>query len=80
MARVVKEGSILFLEMRPKNVPHKGATVDILVRVTFCPGIRKAKVEAYVSRQDVQFVTGINYPKGQKVIGGENYANMGIAP
>ena len=43
--------------------------IDVLVRVTVYTGLRKAKVEAYaLADEDVQFVTGINYHKGQKVV------------
>lgn len=68
-ARVVKEGTVSFMEMLSENVPYKGRNVDILVRVTVYSGVRKAKVEGYVlSGGDVEFVTGINYFQGQQVL------------
>lgn len=68
-ARVAKEGSISYLEMLSEDVPYRGGTVDILVRVTVYSGYRKAKVEAYaLSENDVEFVTGINYHPNQEVV------------
>ena len=68
-ARVVKEGSISYLEMLSEDVPYLNGTVDVLVRVTVYSGFRKAKVEAYaLSDKDVEFVTGINYHRGQDVV------------
>jgi len=73
-ARVVKEGTVSFLEMLSKDVPYKGSEVDILVRVTVYSGLRKAKVEATaLTEEDVQFVTGINYFEGQKTDWTDNY-------
>ena len=68
-ARVVKEGSVSFLEMLSEDVPYRNCKVDILVRVTVYSGFRKAKVEAFaLSDEEVAFVTGINYHPGQKVV------------
>lgn len=73
-ARVVKEGTVSYLEMLSKQVPYKNTKVDILVRVTVYSGIRNAKVEAFaLSDDDVQFVTGINYFEGQKVVLKDKY-------
>ena len=73
-ARVVKEGSVSYLEMLSEDVPYKDRKVDILVRVTVYSGIRNAKVEAYaLSDKDVQFVTGLNYHEGQKLAIEDNY-------
>jgi hypothetical protein len=73
-ARVVKEGTTSFVEMLSKKVPYKNREVDILVRVTVFSGIRNAKVEAFaLSDDDVQFVTGINYHEGQKIVSEDNY-------
>jgi len=73
-ARVVKEGTISFIEMLSKDVPYKGRTVDVKVRITVYSGIRKAKVEAMaLSDEDVQFVTGLNYFQGQKTVWKDNY-------
>ncbi len=61
-ARVVKEGSVSYLEMLSEDVPYRNRKVDILVRVTVYSGFRKAKVEAFaLTDEDVAFVTGINY-------------------
>lgn len=68
-AKVKKEANISYMEMISENVPYKNTTVDILVRVTVFSGLRKAKVEAFaLTDSPVQFVTGINYHKGQEVI------------
>jgi len=68
-SRVVKEGTVSFMEMLSKDVPYKNRVVDILVRVTVYSGIRDAKVEAFALTDSVvQFVTGINYYKGQQVV------------
>jgi hypothetical protein len=81
-ARVVKEGTVSFMEMLSKDVPYKGIFVDILVRVTVYSGIRNAKVEAFaLSEREIQFVTGINYYKGQKVVKKLNYIlTWGVHP
>lgn len=66
--RVVKEKTSSYMEMLSEGVPYKDRTVDILVRVTVYSGIREAKVEAFaLTDLPVQFVTGINYHKGQEV-------------
>ena len=82
VARVVKEGSVSFMEMRSEGVPYKGGVVDILVRVTVYSGLRQGKVEAFVLGGDaVEFVTGINYHEGLKVIKQDNYiATWGLHP
>lgn len=68
-ARVVKEGTVSFMEMFSENIPYKNSSVDILVRVTVFTGLRNAKVEAFaLTDSAVQFVTGINYHKGQRVL------------
>ena len=68
-ARVVKEGSVSFMEMLSEDVPYRNSKVDILVRVTVYSGFRKAKVEAFaLSDEEVAFVTGINYHPGQQVV------------
>ena len=68
-ARVVKEGTVSFMEMLSEDVPYRNGKVDILVRVTVYSGFRKAKVEAFtLSDESVAFVTGINYHPGQQVV------------
>ena len=67
-ARVVKEGNDSYMEMLSEGVPYKGRKVDILVRVTVFSGERNAKVEAFaLTDEPVQFVTGINYHKGEEI-------------
>lgn len=67
-ARVVKELNSSYMEMLSEDIPYKGRKVDVLVRVTVYSGERNAKVEAFaLSDEPVQFVTGINYHKGQAV-------------
>ena len=73
-AKVKKCGSISQMEMLSENVPYKGKEVDILVRVTAFSGIREMRVEAFAfTDEEVQFVTGINYHKGQEVKKEDNY-------
>lgn len=68
-AKVVKEGSVSYLEMLSEDVPYLNRKVDILVRVTVFSGFRKAKVEAFaLDDEEVAFVTGINYHPGQQVV------------
>ncbi len=68
-AHVVKEGTVSCMDMLSEGVPYKNGKVDILVRVTVYSGVRKAKVEAFaLTDAAVQFVTGINYHKGEKVV------------
>ncbi len=74
IVRVRKEGSISQMEMLSEDVPYKNTKVDILVRVTAYTGIREMKVEAFaLTDNDVQFVTGVNYHKGQKIDKTDNY-------
>jgi hypothetical protein len=73
-ARVVKEATGSYMEMLSEDIPYKNGKVDILVRVTVFPKIRNAKVEAFaLTDNDVQFVTGINHHKNQKVIVDEHF-------
>jgi len=67
-ARVVKESNCSYMEMLSEDVPYKDKKVDILLRVTVYSGKRNAKVEAFALTDDpVQFVTGINYFKKEKI-------------
>jgi len=67
-ARVVKEFNCSYMEMLSEDVPYRGKKVDILLRVTVYSGERNAKVEAFALTDDpVQFVTGINYFKKEKI-------------
>ena len=73
-SRVVKEGNTSYMEMLSEGIPYKNKRVAVLVRVTVFSGIRKAKVEAFaLTDEPVQFVTGINYHKGQTILQKENY-------
>ncbi len=73
-AKVVKEGNAAYMEMLSEGIPYKNGVVDILVRVTVFSGIREAKVEAFaLADKEVQFVTGVNYHKGQTVKIDSNY-------
>ena len=73
-ARIVKEGTISFMEMLSENIPYKNSEIDILIRVTVYSGLRNAKVEAFaLTDSKVQFITGINYHQGQYVVQEENY-------
>jgi hypothetical protein len=56
------------MEMLSEDVPYMGRKVDVLVRVTVYSGERNAKVEAFaLSDEPVQFVTGVNYHKGEEI-------------
>ncbi len=81
-ARVVKEKTSSYMEMLSEGVPYKNSTVDVLVRVTVYSGKREAKVEASVlTDSPVQFVTGINYHKGQEVQNNDGLiATWGLHP
>ncbi|WP_276169063.1 DUF4861 family protein [Zobellia alginiliquefaciens] len=81
-ARVVKEGTISYMEMLSEGIPYKNTNVDILVRVTVFTGIRKAKVEAFaLTSEPVQFVTGINHHPGHKINSESNYiSTWGLHP
>ena len=72
--RVEKEINCSYMEMLSEDVPYKGKKVDVLVRVTVYSGERNAKVEAFaLTNEPVQFVTGVNYHKGQ-----ETYKTNGL--
>ncbi|MFA9370182.1 MAG: DUF4861 family protein [Labilibaculum antarcticum] len=74
IATVKKEANYSQMEMLSKDVLYKGKKIDVLVRVTAYTGIREMRVEAFAfTDEDVQFVTGINYHKGQKVEKADNY-------
>lgn len=81
-ARVVKEGTISYMEMLSEGIPYQNRKVDILVRVTVYSGIREAKVEAFaLTDEPVMFMTGINHHKGMQTWQAENtIATWGIHP
>lgn len=67
IARVVKEQNYSYMEMLSEDVPYMGRKVDVLVRITVYSGVRNARVEAFaLNDEPVQFVTGVNYHKGQE--------------
>ncbi len=82
IASVGKEGSSSWMEMVSEGIPYKGSTVDIKVKVTVFSGKREALVEAEeLNGKKVQFATGINYHKGNKVVNKKNYITVwGIHP
>lgn len=81
-ARVKKVGSISYMEILSEDVPYKDRKIDILYRVTVYSGIRYATVEAFaLCDEPVQFVTGLNYHKGQDVVVEDNYIiSWGLHP
>ena len=81
-ARVCKEANISYMEMLSEDVPYKGDSVDILVRLTVFSGKRAAKVEAFaLCDKPVQFLTGINYHQTTETKQGDNYlCTWGIHP
>lgn len=81
-ARVTKEKTSSFMEMRSEGVPYNGSTVDVIVKVTVFSSKREAKVEASIAGdQPVQFATGINYWDDQEIRKGDNYiATWGLHP
>lgn len=81
-ARVKKEHNLSYMEMLSENVPYKGDSIDVLVRVTVYSGLREAKVEAFAfSSKPVQFATGINHHAGTEIFEGDNYrATWGLHP
>ena len=66
-ARVVKEESSSFMEMRSEGVPYKDGTVDVIVRVTVFSGKREAKVEASVLGDTGHQIDLLTYPGGSDV-------------
>lgn len=81
-ARVYKEANISYMEMLSEDIPYKGDSIDILVRLTVFSGKRAAKVEAYaLCDKPVQFMTGINYHQTTETKQGDNYiCTWGIHP
>jgi len=74
IAKVVKKDSSTYMEMISKGVPYKGRHVDIRVRVTLFSGRREARVEGEeMNGEKVQFVTGINYHKNNKMVRGKSF-------
>ncbi len=72
-AKIKKEATYSQMEMLSEDVPYKGKKVDILLRVTAYTGLRQMKVEAFaLTDDDVQFATGVNYWKDEKVIKTDN--------
>ncbi len=74
IAKVGKGDLSSWMEMISKGIPYKNDTIDIKVKVTVFSGKRDALVEAEeLNGKVVQFVTGINYHPGNKVINSDKY-------
>ncbi len=74
IARVKHEKDKSWMEMISNGIPYKGDTINLKVRVTVFPGRRDALVEAEeLNGKKVQFATGINYHKGNKVVSKKNF-------
>jgi len=76
----IKGGS--YAEMVAYGVPYKGEEVDIVIRVEMYNNSRVAKVIASeLNGRKVQFLTGVNYQKGESVEYGRKYiAVWGVHP
>ncbi len=75
-----KKGS--FAEIIAYGVSYKGESVDVSIRVDMFDNSREAQVTATeINGRKVQFLTGINYQKGEDVAYGKNWiAVWGIHP
>ena len=82
IAKVGKGDNSSFMEMISKGVKYKGEIVDIKVKVTVFSGKREALVEAEeLNGKKVQFSTGVNYHKGNKLVQKNNFiAVWGVHP
>lgn len=71
-----------FAEMVAYGVEYKGEPVDILIRIEMKDNSRVAKVIGReLNGKKVQFLTGVNYHKGETVEYGRNYiAVWGVHP
>lgn len=71
-----------FAEMVAYGVEYKGESVDILIRIEMKDNSRIAKVIGReLNGKKVQFLTGVNYHKGETVEYGRNYiAVWGVHP
>lgn len=81
-ARVKRGKKSSYMEMQSDNIPYKGDSVSINVRVTVYNDKREAKVDAYViGKQKVQFFTGLNYHSTSTCKEGTNYiCTWGLHP
>ena len=75
-----KKGS--FVEMISYKVPYKGDLVDICVRIDVNTKNRLATVTAIeLNGKKVQFLTGVNYHKGEKLLHGDGFISVwGVHP
>lgn len=74
-ARVRKQGSCSSMELIGYGIKYGNDLVDIMIEVSLCAGDRMAKVKAIsLTGKEVEFVTGINFHKGQEVVEKDNYA------
>lgn len=71
-----------FAEMVAYGIEYKGESVDILIRIEMKDNSRIAKVIGReLNGKKVQFLTGVNYHKGETVEYGRNYiAVWGVHP
>lgn len=71
-----------FAQMIAHGVQYKGESVDISIKISMKDNSRVATVEAEeLSGKKVQFLTGVNYHRGEAVETGRNYiAVWGVHP
>ena len=71
-----------FAEMIAYGVPYKDGLVDVSIRVEVYNNTREAKVIATeLSGKKVQFLTGVNYQRGETPVFGKNYISVwGVHP
>ena len=81
-ARVGDKKNGSFAEIIAYGVPYKKDTVDISIRIDMSAKKREAVITATeLSGKKVQFLTGVNFHKGQRVSYGEGYISVwGIHP
>lgn len=81
-ARVGDKKNGSFAELIAYGVPYKKDTVDISIRIDMSAKKREAVITAAeLSGKKVQFLTGVNFHKGQRVSYGDGYISVwGIHP
>lgn len=81
-ARVGETKKGAFAEIIAYGVQYKGETVDVSIRVDVFNNSREAQVTATeLNGKKVQFLTGVNYQKGEDVAYGKNWiAIWGVHP
>jgi len=74
VAKVGKTDKGAWMEVIAYGVEYKGGKVDISIRVDTREGSRKARVTASeLNGKKVQFLTGVNYPKGATTCSGKDW-------